>query len=133
MAPASPPTSQNLEPSPSPAPAGRRRSRSGAAAQERATSSSPAPAPDLLLPAPSPPRFVSKWVSLSAGLIVSLCSGLTYLFSLYAPALRAEFGWTQTQVRGEGERRAASVLCIPSMLRPRDDARAARARARAVR
>ena len=74
-----------------------------------ATTAATPPAQHLFTPHPCPtaaagpsPRFISKWVSLSAGLIVALCSGLTYLFPLYAPALRAEFGWDQKAIAGIG-------------------------------
>jgi len=122
MARDSPPAPQAGLPPASPPGTGRRRRSSGGGgaaapllmpATARSTAAPPAD------PDPAGPAFVSKWVSLSAGLIVSLCSGLTYLFSLYAPSLRAEFGWDQTQVsaasaRRESARRNLSPPFLPS-------------------
>ena len=46
--------------------------------------------------------YLSKWASFSAGVFLQFCSGLCYTFSLFAPAIKEKFGFTQTELEGIG-------------------------------
>ncbi len=62
--------------------------------------------------------YMSKWSSFTAGVFLQFCSGLCYTFSLFAPAIKAKYGFTQTQLKGIGTALTAGGIfaIIPGLL-----------------
>ena len=64
--------------------------------------------------------YLSKWASFSAGVFLQFCSGLCYTFSLFAPAIKEKFGFTQTELEGIGTALTAGGLfaIVPGRFAP---------------
>ena len=65
--------------------------------------------------------YLSKWASFSAGVFLQFCSGLCYTFSLFAPAIKEKFGFTQTELEGIGTALTSGGLfaIVPGLYAPR--------------
>jgi hypothetical protein len=46
--------------------------------------------------------YLNKWATIVAATFLQICGGLCYTFSLYSPALKTSFGFTQPQLETLG-------------------------------